>query len=212
MKIALFGANGMIGQRIAREATERGHQVTAIVRNPSSFTECLQNLSVAQGDASDPESVAKVAAGHDLVVSALGPAHGALPESFVEMTRTLIDGVKRTGVQRLIAVGGAGSLEVAPGVQLMDTPEFPSALQGIARAHHDALNLYLGEKDLDWTNISPAALIEPGQRTGKYRTGKDQLVTNDKGESRISAEDFAIAIIDEVEKPRFSRQRFTAAY
>lgn len=212
MKIALFGANGMIGQRIAREATDRGHQVTAIVRNPSSFTQCLQNLRVAQGDANNPESVAKVAADHDVVVSALGPAHGAPPESFVEMTRTLIDSVKRSGVRRLIAVGGAGSLEVAPGVQLMDTPEFPSALQGIARAHGDALNVYRAEKDLDWTNVSPAAFIEPGQRTGKYRTGTDQLVANDKGESRISAEDFAIAIIDEVEKPHFSRQRFTAAY
>ena len=122
-----------------------------------------------------------------------------------------MDGLAQARVDRLVVVGGAGSLEVAPGVQLVDTPEFPAAWKGIALAHRDALAVYRGAA-LDWTYISPAALIGPGERTGQYRTGTDQLLTDKEGESRISVEDFAVAFVDEIENQRFARQRMTVAY
>lgn len=146
-----------------------------------------------------------------MVISAYGPKKGE-EETLVQATRSLINGVKRSGVRRLLAVGGAGGLEVAPGVKLVETPEFPDFIKPIALAHQEALEIYLEEEDLNWTNLSPAALIEPGTRTGKYRTGTDQLVTDEQGNSRISAEDYAVAMLDEAENPRFTRKRFTVAY
>jgi putative NADH-flavin reductase len=119
--------------------------------------------------------------------------------------------LQKAGVRRFLMVGGAGSLEVAPGLQLVDAPDFPAAWKGIALAHRDALNVLKGS-DLDWTSLSPAALIEPGVRTGKFRLGTDQLVMDDKGESKISAEDFAVAAVDELEKNAHVRQRFTLGY
>ncbi|MBM7645927.1 putative NADH-flavin reductase [Scopulibacillus daqui] len=211
MKIALVGATGTIGQRILQEALRRGHQVTAVVRDPSRVTDQHDNLRVAAGDIFSEESMAQAAAGHDVVISAYGPAAGA-EETLTEATRSLVNGVKQSGVRRLLAVGGAGSLEVAPGVKLADTPEFPDFVKPIALAHEKALEIYRHEDDLDWTNLSPAATIESGTRTGKYRTGTEQLVTDKNGESYISAEDFAVAMLDEVENPQFIRQRFTAAY
>lgn len=212
MNIALFGATGMVGQRLLTEALQRDHHVTVIVRDPARFTIAHQNLKVVPGDASDPDSVAKAVAGNDVVISALGPSPKDAPGSLVQLTRSLIDGVRRAGVKRLIAVGGAGTLEVAPGVQLMNTPEFPVNWKDIALAHRDALEVYKTVENLNWTNVSPAAFIAPGQRTGSYRTGTDKLIKDDKGESHISAEDFAIALLDEVERPRFQRQRFCVAY
>ncbi|GER91932.1 hypothetical protein KDW_60940 [Dictyobacter vulcani] len=211
-KIALFGATGMIGQRVLNEALRRGHPVTAIVRDPASMDLSNPNLMVVAGDVMDVESIAQKVVGHDVVVSTLGPGLDADPEKLVTITRSLLEGVRHSGIKRVIAVGGAGSLEVAPGVQLADTPQFPPAWKGIASAHRDALDVYKQEQKLDWVNVSPAALIEPGTRTGQYRTGTDQLLTNAHGESKISAEDFAVAIIDEVEQPHFSRQRFCVAY
>lgn len=213
MKIALFGASGTIGQRIAEEALGRGHAVTAIARNPARIPLHHERLTAVQGDVRSPDSVAKVAAGHDAVVNATGPAEGEPGSVLVEAARALIEGMPRAGVRRLIVVGGAGSLEVAPGVQLVDTPDFPPAWRPAARAARDALAVYRSAPpELDWTYLSPAAFIEPGERTGAYRTGTDQLVTNAAGESRISAEDFAVAVVDELESPRFSRRRFTVAY
>jgi putative NADH-flavin reductase len=211
MKIALFGATGTIGQRILKEALDRGHEVTAIVRDPAKLTVQSANLRVETADALNPDQVANAVRGHDVVVSSIGSAPGQ-EQTLIEATKSLIEGVKRSGVRRLIAVGGAGSLEVAPGVQLMNTPDFPQVWKAIAQAHADALAIYRKEADLEWTNVSPAAFIEPGERTGRYRVGTEQLVVNDQGESRISAEDFAVAILDEVENPRFVRQRFTVAY
>lgn len=211
MKIALFGATGMIGQRILTEALGRGHEVTAIVRDPARVNVQHERLVVVSGDIFDTERVAEVVRGHELVISAFGPKMGE-EQTLLEATQSLIAGVKKAGVRRLIAVGGAGSLEVAKGVQLVDTPEFPDFIKPIALAHREALEMYRQEKELHWTNVSPAALIEPGERTGTYRTGTDQLVVNEQGESRISAEDYAVAILDEVENPRFSRMRFTVGY
>jgi uncharacterized protein len=211
MKIALIGATGMIGKRILEEALARGHEVTAIVRDPSRTVDGSDKANAVVGNIFDVESIVHAIAGHDVVISAFGPKRDE-EETLVDATRSLISAVKRAGVPRLLAVGGAGSLEVAPGVQLVDTPEFPDFIKPIALAHRDALEIYRQETELNWTNVSPAALIEPGERTGTYRTGIDQLVVNEKGESRISAEDYAVAMLDEVENPRFSRMRFTVAY
>jgi uncharacterized protein len=211
MKIALFGASGTIGQRITQEALRRGHQVTAIVRDPAGVQISDPQLTVTQGNVLDPGSVAQVTAGHDVVVSAISP-RGQQLQAVADAARSLLVGVKRADVKRLIVVGGAASLEVAPGVKLIDTPEFPAAWKGIAQAHHDALEVYRQNSDVDWAYASPAAFIAPGERTGTYRLGTEQLVTDEKGESRISAEDFAVVLLDEIEQQRFSRQRFTAAY
>jgi putative NADH-flavin reductase len=211
MKIALFGASGTIGQRIAQEALRRGHQVTAIVRDPAGVQISDPQLSVTQGNVLDSAVVAELTEGYDVVVSAISPRGQSL-QAVADAARSLLEGVKRAGVKRLIIVGGAGSLEVAPGVKLMDAPEFPAAWKGIAQAHHEALEVYQQNSDVDWAYASPAAFIAPGERTGTYRLGTEQLVTDEKGESRISAEDFAVALLDEIEQQRFSRQRFTAAY
>jgi hypothetical protein len=148
--------------------------------------------------------------GSDAVISAYAPGFETLG-NLVLATQSLIAGLQKAGVRRFLMVGGAGSLEVAPGLQLVDAPDFPAAWKGIALAHRDALNVLKGS-DLDWTSLSPAALIEPGVRTGKFRLGTDQLVMDDKGESKISAEDFAVAAVDELEKNAHVRQRFTLGY
>jgi len=211
MRLIVFGANGRLGSRIVREALERGHQVTAVVRDPGRLQISGERLTAVTGDVCDAGSVAAVATGHDAAISAIGPTGNSRPDLVVEAARALIDGLTRAGVRRLVVGGGAGSLEVAPGVQLVDTPGFPKAWRDIAIAHRDALDVYR-TADLDWTYISPAAMLEPGERTGKYRTGTDQLLTDKKGESRISMEDLAIAFLDEVEKPCFVRRRMTVAY
>lgn len=212
MKIVLFGASGTIGSSIAGEALARGHQITAVVRDPTRVGLQHPALSVVAGDILDPSRVAAVVTGHDAVASAVGPRLPSDdPKLVVDAAQSLIDGLTRARVDRLVIVGGAGSLEVAPGVQLVDTPEFPAAWKDVALAHRDALAVYRGA-DLDWTYISPAAMIGPGKRTGQYRTGTDQLLTDEEGESRISVEDFAVAFVDEIENRRFVRQRMTVAY
>lgn len=210
MKIALFGAAGVLGQRILEEALNRKHEVTAVVRDPKRFDLKRPHLKVVKGDALDPAAVAAAASGHDVIINVIGPGAGD-PKMLVDAAKSLIAGAKQAGVRRLIVSGGAGSLEVAPGLQLVDAPDFPEAWKGVALAHRDALEVYK-KADLDWTYVSPAAFIAPGERTGKFRLGIDQLLTDSKGESRISAEDFAIALLDEVERPKSLRKRMTAAY
>ena len=209
MNVVLFGATGMIGSRILEELLRRGHRVTAGVRHPDQITKA-DRVTVAEGDVTNPASVATVARGADAAISAYSPPRTD-PGKLCDATRSLIAGLTEAGVQRLIVVGGAGSLEVAPGIQLVDTPSFPDAWMAIALAHRDVLAI-LRESDLDWTYFSPAAFIEPGTRTGKFRLGGTRLVANDQGESRISAEDYAVALVDELEHPQHIRQQFTAAY
>jgi hypothetical protein len=199
----------MIGSRILDELVRRGHTVTAVSRHPEKV-EALDGVKAVQGDVTDAASVAAIARGADAVVSAYAPPRPD-PGKILDATRALMAGLKEAGVRRLIAVGGAGSLEVAPGVQLVDTPEFPSGWMAIALAHRDVLPI-LKQSDLDWTYFSPAALIGPGVRTGKFRLGNTRLVANDRGESRISAEDYAVALVDELENPQNIRKQFTAAY
>lgn len=210
MKIALWGATGRFGSRIAQEALARGHQVTAIVRNPARLTFTHKNLKVVTGNVLDPGSVASKGKDHDVVISAIGPTSGE-EQIVVGAAQSLIDGVKRAGVRRLIVVGGAGSLEVSPGVPLMNTPQFPAAWKPVAQAQCEALGVYR-ESDVNWTYFSPAMMTDPGAKTGHYRTGTDQLIYDDAGKSVLSIEDCAVALMDEVENPHFIRQRFTAAY
>lgn len=199
----------MVGSRLLTELVSRGYRVTAVVRDPSKI-EAHENTVATAGDIFDPVSVADAVRGADLVVSAYGPGPEN-PDLLVRATRSLIEGVGAAGVKRLIMVGGAGSLEVAPGVQLIDTPNFPAEWKGIAQAHADALKV-LRESGLDWTSVSPAAWIHPGERTGKYRLGTEQLIVNEQGGSEVSAEDFAIAIADEVGNGEYIGRRFTAAW
>jgi putative NADH-flavin reductase len=214
MKIALFGAGGNIGRRVAQEALNRGHEVIAVVRDPAKFEKRNDAIRVVAGDATSPDNVAAAVKGVDAVLSAVGP--GASQQSndiLVQAARGLIEGVRRAGVKRLIVLGGAGSLEVSPGVQAVDAPEFPEAWKGNALAQREALKIFRSSAgDLDWTYISPAAVIQPGMRTGRYRTGFDQMLFDDKGESRISIEDYAVAMIDALERAQHIRKRITVAY
>jgi uncharacterized protein len=211
MKIALFGAGGMIGSRIAQEALARGHEVTAVSRDPARLALKHAKFHAVQGDVLDPASITAAVLGQGAVISAFGPGHHGEPQDIVRAAKALVAGVRPAGVKRLLVVGGAGGLEVKPGLQLVDTPEFPAAWKPVALAHRDALAVYRGA-DLDWTYLAPAALIQPGTRTGSYRTAADTLLTDAKGESRISAEDYAVAMLDELEHPKHLRARFTAAY
>lgn len=199
----------MIGSRILAELIRRNHTVTAVVRHPEKI-KAEPGVHLLQGDITDPAVVASAAKGADAAISAYSPPPTD-PGMLSDVTRSLLAGLAEAGIRRLIVVGGAGSLEVAPGIQLVDAPSFPEAWKAIALAHRDVLPV-LRQADLDWTYFSPAALIEPGKRTGKFRLGGTRLVANDQGESKISAEDYAVALVDELENPRHVRQQFTAAY
>jgi uncharacterized protein len=210
LNIALFGATGMIGSRIAAEAARRGHRVSALVRDPSRVA-AGPNVVASKVDVLDAGSVAAAVRGHDVVASAYAPPHDRVADVLVA-SRALVDGVRAAGLKRLVVVGGAGSLDIAPGKQLVDSESFPAAWKGIALAHRDAYDYYRTVADLDWTFFAPAAMIAPGERTGQFRTGTTTLIADAKGESRISAEDYAVAFVDELEQGRFVRQIATAAY
>lgn len=215
MKIALFGAKGMIGSRILAEALSRNHQVTVIVRNAAAFENSSSQVTVLEGDANNSAKLAQLVAGHDVVISAIGPGRhaNAKPQNILETTHSFLEGLPASGVKRLLLVGGAGSLEVAPGLQLIDTPEFPEAYKSEAEPARQALNvLRKSGQAVDWTFFSPSIMIEPGERTGQFRVGGDQLLVDSTGQSRISAEDFAVGIIDEAEKNQHIQQRVTVGY
>lgn len=213
MKIALIGATGFVGSAILQEALNRGHDVTAIVRNPEKLP-AHPKLHPQKGDAYNEEEVARLVAGHDAVISAFNPgwSNPDIYNQQVKGTRAIISGVKKAGIKRLLFVGGAGSLEVKPGVQSVDLPGFPSEYKQGALATRDALTMLRQETALEWSFLSPSADVFPGQRTGQFRLGTDQLLKDAKGESRISVQDYAMAMIDEVEKPQHVRQRFTVGY
>ena len=209
MKVAIIGASGFIGSAILNEALERGHTVTAIVRHPDKITTIHPQLKVKQGDVTDADEVAKLVAGNEAVISAYNSYDA---ETYIKAIHAIINGVKKAGINRLLAVSGAGSLEIEPGVQLLDTPEFPAEWKEGASATRDAFYVIKQQDDLDWTVLSPAMMIEPGVRTGKFRLGTDQVVADDNGDSRISTADYAVAMIDELETPTHIQQRFTLAY
>ncbi|AJE41630.1 NAD(P)-dependent oxidoreductase [Streptomyces nodosus] len=211
MRIVLFGATGMVGSRIAAEARQRGHRVTAVSRSGRSP---VPGVTAAAADASDPAATAALATGAHAVVSACAPPRdGSDPEQpFLALNRALAQGVRESGVRRLLVVGGAGSLEAAPGRQLCDQPGFPEKYRAEALAHRTVLEFYRTVDDLDWTYVSPAAEIGPGERTGRFRVDDDRLLTDAHGDSRISAEDFAVACVDELEQDTHPRARMSVAY
>lgn len=209
MHIALYGATGKSGSRILTELLLRGHQVTAVVRDPAKLA-AQPGVTVVQGDVSSVEAIAPKTKGADAVVSAYAPPADDT-DQLLPVTEHLIAAVKQAGVARLIIVGGAGSLEVAPGVTVISSGHIPAEWVPIAVSHEKVLNR-VKNSDINWTYFSPAGFFVPGERTGKFRLGTNQLIANDQGDSRISLEDYAIALVDELEKPHFERQRFTIGY
>lgn len=207
MNVALIGASGFIGTDILEELLNRGHKVTAIVRNPEKI-KSRENLLVKKADVTDTEKLAEILKGQDAVVSAYNPG----TDMSVTGAKSYAAAAKKAGVKRLLIVGGAGSLEISPGVQLVDTPQFPAEWKDGARATREVLNFIRTQNDLDWTFFSPAMMIEPGPRTGKFRLGKDNPVFDAKNESRISTADYAVAMVDELEKSQHLKQRFTIGY
>lgn len=216
MKLVLFGATGNVGSQVAQEARRRGHDVVGVVRDPAAVQSPVSGLALVRGDATDAASVASVARGGDAVVSAISPrpnARGLPAPSLPGAARALLAGLRQAGVKRFLFVGGAGSLEVSPGQALMDQPDFPAAYKAEALASREALQILRAEAgDLEWTYLSPAAEIHPGARTGKYRTTGDAFLTDAEGKSSITFEDYAVALLDELERPRHLRQRFGVAY
>jgi putative NADH-flavin reductase len=211
MKVAVFGGSGSIGRSIVKEALERGHDVTVAARNPSRLDVRHERLALATADVTLSDEVARAVAGHDAVVSAVGSTQKGSETLLIDAARGLIEGARRGGVKRLIVVGGAGSLRVIPGLELVDTPDFPASWRPAALAHREALGIYRQIKDLEWTCVSPPAVIARGARTGRYRVGHDELLTDENGESRISVEDYAVALVDELERGAHKRARITVA-
>lgn len=213
--ILLIGATGFVGNALLNEAISRGHKVTAIVRDRNKVRVQNPAIEYVEGDATDPDVVAKYATGKDAVLSAYNPgwANPRQYEETLENYPKILDGAKKSGVDRLLIVGGAGTLFVKPGLRLVDTGTLPDAwLPGVKSLGEFYLNTLMAEDGIDWVFLSPAANLgnlQPGERTGKYRVGKDDLLTNSKGESFITVEDYAVAMIDELEKPAHHKERFT---
>ena len=203
MKIAVIGASGNAGSRITAELARRGHNVTAIARNPERIAR-QANVTPTRGDVMDQAGLARLVTGHEAAISSV---HFLASDPV-----KLIGAAKESKVGRYLVVGGAGSLEVAPGVRLVTTPGFPVAYKAEAEKGAAFLDLLRAETELNWTFLSPSALFVAGERTGKFRLGTDQLLTSADGKSSISFEDFAVALADEIERPAHIRQRFTIGY
>ena len=216
MKIVLFGATGNVGQRVAAEALRRGHQVIGVVRDPAAVSASDPRIVLVKGDATQADSVAELTQNTDAVVSAISPrpnARGLAAPSLAQNARAMIAGLRRSGLKRILFVGGAGSLEVAPGQALVDQPGFPDMYRAEALEGRDALKVWRDEAaGLAWSFLSPAAEIAPGERTGQYRTTGDQLLTDPAGKSFITFEDYAVAVLDELENPKHVGRRFGVAY
>jgi uncharacterized protein len=212
MKFALFGAGGRVGRAVATEALNRGHFVTGITRSGTIPDLTHFRLLTAAGDVTDPAVVRALVGGHDAVASAVGPASGEDPGMIAAAARALIDATRKAGLKRLVVVGGAGSLTTAGGGPLMDGPGFPAGARPIALAHAEALELFRSVDDLAWTVVAPSALLESGPRTGRFRTGGDQLLVDGAGASRISISDFAIAFVDELGRGGHPHRRITVGY
>jgi putative NADH-flavin reductase len=203
MNIVLLGVSGRVGSRLLAELLRRGHRVTGIARDTGKLAG-QPGLVLKNADAGQPAQLAPLLAGHDAVISALKFASTD--------AAALLATAKQAGVTRLLVVGGAATLEVAPGHVLLDAPDFPAAYRPEAEGGRRFLDTLRNERELDWTFLSPPAEFDPGERTGKFRLGTDQLLTDANGKSWISMEDYSIAFVDELETPRHSRQRFTVGY
>ena len=203
MKIAVIGATGNVGSKVVREASTRGHQVTAVARNTEKL-EAGSGVAVKQGDITDKAVAADVLKGADAAVITLKHQTFDVMATF--------DALRAAGVKRVVVVGGAASLKNKDGVRLLDQPGFPDFIKVEAAPAAVALDKIREVTDLDWSFISPSMILGPGERVGKFRLGKDDLIVDDKGDSKISYDDLAVAIVDELENPKHIRQRFTAGY
>lgn len=217
MNIALIGASGFVGSAILKEALNRGHQVKAIVRNPEKIAVHHDHLTIEKANVLEASQVTEAVKGTDAVISAYNPGwtNPDIYAEFLKGSQSIQEGIKASGIKRYIVIGGAGSLEVAPGVQAVDTPGFPAEIKPGATAARDYLNIIKEENELDWTFFSPAFEMHQGTsgvRKGTYRTGLDNPVFDTDGKCVLSVEDLAVAIIDELENPQHVKQRFTAAY
>lgn len=212
MNIALIGASGFVGQALQQELLARGHHVTALVSRPERVA-AAANLTVKASNAYDADAIARDVAGHDVVISAFNPGwdKADIRALFLQGHDTIVAGTKAAGVARFIEVGGAGSLYVAPGLQLIDTPHFPADYKEGAEGARQALNKLQDETVLDWVFVSPPALLAPGERSGQYRLGANELLMDGDAPAGISVADLAVAIVDEAEQARHHRQRFTVA-
>lgn len=213
MKIALIGASGFVGTAILQEALNREHQVTGIARNPQKLPQHAALTAVA-GDVYDVDALAALITGHDAVIHAFNPGWGNadIRTLFIQGTEAIYAATRQAGVKRLLVVGGAGSLYVAPDLQLIDTANFPVEYKEGAEGARQALNLLKAETGLDWSFISPPAHLHPGERTGQFRIGADQLLMKGDEPAGISVADLAVAIIDELERPAHIQRRFTVGY
>ena len=213
MKVALLGARGFVGSVLLKEALDRGHIVTAIVRHPEKL-EKREGLTARAGDVYDSTSLATLIQGNDAIISAFNPGwkNPNLYDDQVRGTASIIAAIKKAGIKRVLWVGGAGGLEVKPGVRVVDSPDLPSWVRPGSLATIDALDQLQKEPELDWSYLSPSAEMKPGQRTGKFRLGNDQLLVDNTGRSQISVQDYAVAMIDELERPAHIRHRFTVGY
>lgn len=214
MKIAIIGATGFLGSKLVKEAKDRGLEITAIARNPEKLTEDVKKVAI---DVNEVGELAETLKGQDAVISAFnaGWTNPNLYDDFLKGSKSIQEAVKEAGVERLLVIGGAGSLYDAENQQLVDSPDFPAEIKPGATAARDYLNILKEEKDLDWAFFSPAIEMHPGittGRTGNYRLGKDHPVVDENNISQLSPEDVAVVLMDEIEKPKHHKERFTAAY
>ncbi len=212
MKIAIIGATGFIGSALLNEAIMRGHEVSAFVSNINKVPNQTR-VTALQTNVLDIDDLAQKIKGHDIVISAFsGHAQKDVFDYYIKGIKSIIDAVKMVQIPRLIVVGGAGSLEVSPGIQLVDTADFPAEWKGTAEGARQALQLLRNDSQVTWTVLAPSAHIEPGKRTGNFRLGSKQLLVNEDAQSHISVEDYAVAMIDEVEDAKHLNALFTVGY
>lgn len=213
--VVLIGASGFVGNAILNELLSRGHKVTAVVRNPKKINVTNYNLEIVKTDVSDTNVMVEICKGKEAIISAYNPGW-ANPDIYEETLRNyplILEAAKRSGAKRLLCVGGAGTLFCAPGLRVVDSGAIPDAIMGGVKSLGEFyLNTLMNEKAIDWIFFSPAGTLEPGKRTGKFRLGKDELIVDENGISHISVEDYAVAMVDELENPKHHYERFTIGY
>lgn len=214
-KVALIGASGFVGTAILNELLSRGHEVTAIVRNPEKVSAKSEKLNVVKADVSDTDALLAALKGNDAAISAYNPGwtNPNIYEETLKNYPLILKAVKQAGFKRLLIVGGADTLFCAPGLRVVDSGAIPAEIMGGVKSLGEFyLNTLMNEKELDWVFFSPAGSLEPGERTGKFRLGKDDLIVDENGKSHISVEDYAVAMVDELEKENHHQERFTIGY
>lgn len=213
--VVLIGASGFVGNAILNELLSRGHKVTAVVRNPEKINVSNSNLEIVKADIADTNAMVGICKGKEAIISAYNPGW-TNPDIYEETLRNyplILEAAKRSGAKRLLCVGGAGTLFCAPGLRVVDSGAIPDAIMGGVKSLGEFyLNTLMNENDIDWIFFSPAGTLEPGKRTGKFRLGKDDLIIDENGISHISVEDYAVAMVDELENPKRHCERFTIGY